>query len=125
MSESHGELREIDNGELILTNQRLVFKGYKRTIEYKLPKIITVEKYQNAVNIGATNRSKSQFYLLDDPYTCSEYIKLAISLSKEEKDVHKGKTKSENKAIQILKERYAKGEITKEQYEQMMKDLEK
>jgi len=34
------------------------------------------------------------------------------------------KIKSENELINILKTRYAKGEITKEQYEQMKKDLE-
>ena len=34
------------------------------------------------------------------------------------------KIKSENELINILKTRYAKGEITKEQFEQMKKDLE-
>jgi putative membrane protein len=29
-----------------------------------------------------------------------------------------------NRAMEILKERYAKGEITKEQFEQMKKDLQ-
>jgi len=31
--------------------------------------------------------------------------------------------KTGNKALEVLKERYAKGEITKEQYESMKKDL--
>ena len=31
---------------------------------------------------------------------------------------------SSDRAIEILKERYARGEITKEQYEQMRRDLE-
>ncbi len=32
-------------------------------------------------------------------------------------------TTSAGKALEILKERYAKGEITREEYEQMKKDL--
>lgn len=44
-----------------------------------------------------------------------------VGESTKEKEIHK---KSENKAIDILKERYAKGKITKEEYEQMKKDLE-
>ncbi len=123
LSESHGELREIDSGELVLTNQRLIFNGTKRKIEYNLSKIIVVEEHTDAVGIGASNKSKTQFYVISEPHKCAEYIKFAISLYQESTDTKKGKTKSESKAIEILKERYAKGEITKEQFEQIKIDL--
>jgi len=37
--------------------------------------------------------------------------------------IHQSQQKSISTAMEILKERYAKGEITKEQYENMKKDL--
>ena len=36
---------------------------------------------------------------------------------------HRGEGKESDSALEILKKRYAKGEITKEEYEQMKKDI--
>ena len=43
---------------------------------------------------------------------------------KREKEKYNKKPKVEEESIKILKSRYAKGEITKEEFEQMKKDLE-
>ena len=37
---------------------------------------------------------------------------------------HPGKTESQSKALEILKERLAKGEITQEEYQKLKKELE-
>lgn len=76
--ESHGELREIDSGGLLLTNQRLIFNGQLRNVEYKLDRIVSVEEHEGAIEIGASNRKKVQVFTVDDPEKWATYIKIAI-----------------------------------------------
>lgn len=37
--------------------------------------------------------------------------------------VPRGTTRGQDQALEVLKERYAKGEITQEEYERMKKDI--
>lgn len=125
-AESHGELREIDNGALLLTNKRVVFDGNMRKIEYKLPKIITINIFDDAVQLGVSNRKKSQLYVVNEPLKCGKYIELATKLyakDMEKTTTGKGVKGKENKVLEVLNLRYARGEITKEEYEQMKKDI--
>ncbi len=77
-SESHGELRTIDQGELLLTSQRLIFNGDFKHIEFKLDKITSVEEMEDAVEVGASNLKKVQIFVLSGPHAWTEYLKLAI-----------------------------------------------
>ncbi len=67
-SESHGELRTIDSGLLILTNQRLVFIGAMRTSEIPLKKIINVTQGEDALLVNTTARQKAQLFTLPNPH---------------------------------------------------------
>jgi len=49
----------------------------------------------------------------------------ADEIEKEDKGSNKKTVVTEDEALKVLKLRYAKGEVTKEQYEQMKKDLDK
>jgi hypothetical protein len=124
-SESHPEVKRLDDGNLLLTNQRLIFNGLHRNNEYKLSNIIYVKDHIDAIEIGYTRKKKSQYFAVSEPSKWATYIKLAISLSKEEKksNTQRVSRKTEDKASGMIRERYAKGEVTKEQYEQMKKDL--
>lgn len=52
-------------------------------------------------------------------------VKRAIKYSKKSYGVSKKGRKTEDKTLEILKMRYAKGEITRKKFELMKKDLEK
>jgi hypothetical protein len=76
--ESQGALRKIDNGILVLTNKRLIFNGDFRNSEYKLDKIVSVEEWKDAIEIGASNRQKVQIFTTDEPHKGATFIKMAI-----------------------------------------------
>jgi hypothetical protein len=64
-SESHEELRSIDVGTLVLTNERLLFVGSKRTTNIRLADLVTVEAYADALRISRQGKAKPEFYALD------------------------------------------------------------
>jgi len=76
--QSHGELKTIDVGSILLTNKRLVFNGRLKNIIYDLNKIISVEQYKDAVEIGSSTKKKVQVYVVDDPKKLAAYLRIAI-----------------------------------------------
>lgn len=130
-AESHGELREIDNGGLLLTNQRVIFDGSSRKIEYHIPKIIAIQEYKDGVQLAVSNRKKSQIYIVEEPHKLATYLYMATQIYTKEKKpstspkrTTTSKPKAESEALKILNLRYAKGEISREEYEQMKRDID-
>lgn len=62
-SESHEELRTIDQGILTLTNKRLVFTGTKRTNNIDLRKIISIEPYKDGIASQRENKQKIEYFI--------------------------------------------------------------
>jgi hypothetical protein len=62
-SQSHDELKELDQGCLTLTNRRLTYTGAKRTSEINLNKIISIEPYSDGIAVEVSNRSKVQYFV--------------------------------------------------------------
>jgi len=73
-SQSHEELKEVDQGLLTLTNKRLLFTGAKRTSEYNLAKIISIEPYQDGIAVRTSGRSKVQYFIGIDPRPISTEV---------------------------------------------------
>jgi hypothetical protein len=74
-SEPHGELRTIDSGTLVLTNQRLVFLGTLRTSEIPLKKIVSITRWLDAIQINMSGRQKAQLFSVDNPLIWESLIK--------------------------------------------------
>ena len=91
-SHSIGELTNIDNGLLILTNQRLIFNGILRNSEHKLDKINIVDEVNlslfrggrfvngQALEIAVSNRQKAQVFVVAQPHKFAVYLRKAIEV---------------------------------------------
>ena len=68
-SESHEELRNIDQGTLVLTNKRLIFIGSKRTTNIDLGKIISITAYKDGIASQRENKQKTEYFTGIDHHT--------------------------------------------------------
>lgn len=68
-SESHEELKKIDQGTLILTTKRLVFIGSKRTVNIDLRKILAIEPYKDGIGSQRENKQKTEYFIGTDKTT--------------------------------------------------------
>jgi DNA double-strand break repair helicase HerA and related ATPase len=66
-SESHEEMRPIDVGTMVLTNQRMIFVGSKRTIGLPIEKIIGIddEGYFNWLRLNLEGKQKAEIFEFD------------------------------------------------------------
>jgi hypothetical protein len=74
-SESHEELRSIDEGTLVLTSQRLTFIGQGRTVSVALEKIVSMEGYDDRLQLNRQGKEKVEHFEFSDKtrmkYACN------------------------------------------------------
>lgn len=69
ISRGYDEIREIDHGQLILTNKRVVFDGAANSRDMRLDKIMSVTEYSDGIEIAIEGKGKSQIYKgMNNPY---------------------------------------------------------
>lgn len=61
-SESHDEIKEIDHGELLITNKRVIFLGSNRTTNIDLNKIISISSEEEMIQIQRSNKQKPEYF---------------------------------------------------------------
>jgi len=75
-SESHQEWRTIDSGNLVITNQRLVFRGSKENRSIPLKKIISVDTMRDAIEVAAETRNKVMIFPVKNSYIWGAVINI-------------------------------------------------
>jgi hypothetical protein len=87
-SESFDELRQIDQGTLILTTKRLAFLGSLRTNSSSLDDLIGINDIGNGIEVHRERKQKAETYVLTSPLTIEgllitgSMIQLAIEMAK-------------------------------------------
>jgi hypothetical protein len=62
-SQSHEELKNIDGGDLVITNQKILFTGKKRTSNIPFKKIVSIEPYSNYFVLHKDGKERAQYFL--------------------------------------------------------------
>lgn len=63
----HQRLKQIDEGTLTLTNQRLVFDGSHENRNVQLSHVLSVRPWSDAIEGSLQRRAKSQVYRVTNP----------------------------------------------------------
>jgi hypothetical protein len=78
-SESNQKWKALDTGNLIITNQRLIFNGSKENRSFPIKKILSVETFIESIRISIDGRAKSLSFPVQNPYIWSTVINIVCS----------------------------------------------
>jgi hypothetical protein len=56
-----------DTGYLTVTDQRVVYHGGRKTLEFPFAKLATLNAYSDAIDLGVTSRQATSTFRLEDP----------------------------------------------------------
>jgi hypothetical protein len=62
-SESHEEIRDIDQGNLLLTNKRLIFSGGKRSTNIQLKKVLSIDSFNDGIALRREGKQKTEYFV--------------------------------------------------------------
>lgn len=74
------EWKQLDTGQLVLTDKRLIFDGTKENRIMKLNQIISVQPWIDAIELAVEDRQKSILLSVDNPYIWSSVIRIIIAV---------------------------------------------
>jgi len=72
-------LATVDQGNLVVTNQRLVFLGAKRDVSIPLAKLLQIEAFSNAIAIGREGKESRDIYLVANPAYVTLFLQWVVS----------------------------------------------
>lgn len=72
-----------DTGALTVTDQRIVYHGGRKTLEFLFSKLATLELYSDAIDLGVTNRQTTSSFRVTYPDVVAGIIHAAVALQRE------------------------------------------
>ena len=72
-------LSQLDQGTLVITNQRLVFLGAKRDVSTPVAKLLQVEPFSNGIAVSREGKESRDIYLLPRPAYSLLYLQWVVS----------------------------------------------
>jgi hypothetical protein len=72
-------LSQLDQGTLVITNQRLVFLGTKRDVSTPVAKLLQVEPFSNGIAVSREGKESRDIYLLPRPAYPLLYLQWVVS----------------------------------------------
>lgn len=70
-----------DTGVLTVTNQRVVYHGGRKTLEFLFSKLAALTAYRDAIDLGVTNRQSTSSFRVNDPQYVAGMIRAAFTAS--------------------------------------------
>jgi hypothetical protein len=74
--ESQQRLKQIDSGNLILTNQRLVFDGSTENRTINIKDVLSAKAWSNAIEVSSSRRQKSRVFHVKNPIIWATMIQM-------------------------------------------------
>jgi len=78
---SHEQLTTVDQGTVIVTTQRIVFNGSRRTVAIPLGKVLNTVLYRDGVDVRTDNRTKREVFQCRAAQLLNTYILVACQLA--------------------------------------------
>jgi hypothetical protein len=82
---------EADEGQLTLSDRRILFTGTRTTVEFQLAKLASVGLFSNGVSIGVTNRQNNRTFKIHLPMVFAQMVRASMEAgleSHQTKPVH-------------------------------------
>jgi hypothetical protein len=70
-----------DSGTLTVTNQRVVYHGGRKTLEFLFTRLAALTAYSDAIDLGVTNRQATSSFRVPDPQFVAGMIRAAFRAS--------------------------------------------
>jgi len=68
-----------DTGALTVTDQRIVYHGGRKTLEFPFAKLATLNVYTDAIDLGVTSRQATSSFAVGDPELVAGMIHAAVN----------------------------------------------